>query len=71
VLESAWTNLRATFNKKAGRQARRLNDGTEFDIYKRCISQTDIADWGAKHRLTSSIEYFGDALCAVSFSFVA
>jgi len=53
------------------RQARRLNDGTEFDIYKRYISRTDIADWGAKHRLTSSIEYFGDALCAVSFSFVA
>jgi ubiquinone/menaquinone biosynthesis C-methylase UbiE len=70
ILESAWTDLRARFNEKAGRQARRLNDGTEFDIYKRYISRADIAAWGSKHGLTANIEYFGEALCAVSLSFV-
>jgi SAM-dependent methyltransferase len=66
ILESAWTGLRARFNEKAGRQGRRLNDGAEFDIYKRYISRADIAAWGAKYELASNIEYFGAALCAVS-----
>jgi ubiquinone/menaquinone biosynthesis C-methylase UbiE len=69
ILESAWTDLRAKFNQKAGRQARRLNDGTEYDIYKRYISRADISAWGSKHGVTPNIEYFGEALCAVSLSF--
>jgi SAM-dependent methyltransferase len=69
ILESAWTDLRAKFNEKVGRQLRRLNDGTEFHIYKRCISREDIAAWDRKYGLTSNIEHFGDALCAVSVSF--
>jgi|SRR5688572_30767729 len=69
ILESAWTDLRARFNQKAERQARRLNDGTEFFIYKRYISRADIAAWGTKYGLTASIEYFGDALCAISVRF--
>ena len=69
ILESAWTDLRAKFNEKVGRQLRRLNDGTEFDIYKRYISRDDIAGWDRKYGLTPSIEHFGDALCAISGSF--
>jgi ubiquinone/menaquinone biosynthesis C-methylase UbiE len=69
ILESAWTDLRAKFNEKVGRQLRRLNDGTEFDIHKRYISREDIAAWNRKYGLTPSIEHFGEALCAVSGSF--
>jgi hypothetical protein len=69
ILESAWTPLRAKFNEKVGRQQRRLNDGTEFDIYKRYVSRDDIAAWDRKYGLTSRIEHFGEALCAVSGSF--
>jgi SAM-dependent methyltransferase len=69
ILESAWTDLRARFNEKMGRQLRRLNDGTEFDIYKRYIGRDDITAWESKYGLTLSIEHFGEALCAVSGSF--
>jgi hypothetical protein len=69
ILESAWTDLRAKFNEKVGRQLRRLNDGTEFHIHKRYISREDIAAWDRKNGLTSNIEDFGEALCAGSVSF--
>jgi SAM-dependent methyltransferase len=69
ILESAWTDLRAKFNEKVGRQVRRLNDGREFHIYKRYISRDDIAAWNRKYGLTPRIEHLGDALCAVSGSF--
>jgi len=66
ILESAWTDVRAKFNQKEEQQTRRLNDGTEFQIYKRYISREDIAAWERKYGLSTTIEYFGNALCAVS-----
>jgi len=69
ILESAWTDLRAKFNEKAERQLRRLNDGTEFPIYKRYIGRDDIAAWDRKYGLMTRIEHFGEALCAVSACF--
>lgn len=69
ILESAWTALRVKFNQKVERQARKLNDGTTFDIYKRYIDQADIARWSEKYGLIARVEYFGPALCAVSGSF--
>lgn len=42
ILESAWTDVRARFNQKVEQQTRRLNDGTEFQIYKRYIDREDI-----------------------------
>jgi ubiquinone/menaquinone biosynthesis C-methylase UbiE len=69
VLESAWTPLRFPFNQKIERQGRRLNDGTRFEIYKRYIDRDDIAAWTATHGVKTTIEFFGDALCAVSGTF--
>ena len=66
VLESAWTPLRARFNEKIERQARRLNDGTPFEIYKRYIDQDDVAAWSTKYGVSTTIEFFGDGLCGVS-----
>ena len=68
VLESAWTPVRAQFNQKVERQGRRLNDGTPFEIYKRYIDRDDISAWSAKYGVTTTIEFFGDGLCAVSGS---
>lgn len=69
ILESAWTELRARFNQKTERQPRRLNDGTEFTVYKRYISRDDIAAWERNYGVTTTIEHFGEALCAVSAAF--
>jgi len=69
ILESAWTELRARFNEKTERQARRLNDGKEFKIYKRYISRADIGGWERNHGVRTTIEHFGEALCAVTATF--
>jgi hypothetical protein len=71
ILDSAWTDLRARFNDKVSTQPRRLNDGSEFVIYKRYIDPDDIADWSAKYGAVMRVEYFGAALCAVSGGFEA
>jgi len=65
ILDSAWTELRARFNVKEGTQVRRLNDGTEFEIYKRYLDMKDIATWSECHRVETHIEYFGTALFGV------
>jgi ubiquinone/menaquinone biosynthesis C-methylase UbiE len=70
ILESAWTDVRARFNHKVEQQTRRLNDGTEFQIYKRYIGREDIAAWDRKYGLRTTIEHFGEALCAVSATFI-
>ena len=69
ILDSAWTDLRARFNQKVERQTRRLNDGTEFKIYKRYISRDDIEAWERHHGLRTTTEHFGDAFCALSAAF--
>ena len=69
ILESAWSAERAQVNAKVERQARRLNDGTRFEVYKRYCDRDDIARWAQEHRFTPRIEYFGRALCAVSGTF--
>ena len=51
-------------------QTRRLNDGTEFQIYKRYIGREDIGAWDRKYGLRTTIEHFGEALCAVSATFM-
>jgi SAM-dependent methyltransferase len=71
VLDSAWTDLRARFNTKTGTQSRRLNNGDQFDIYKRYLDQGDIAGWSTRYGINSHIEYFGRALFAVSGRFTA
>jgi SAM-dependent methyltransferase len=71
ILDSAWTEMRARFNEKVSAQGRQLNDGSAFVIYKRYIDRDDIAGWGERYGLTTRVEYFGSALCAVSGAFDA
>jgi ubiquinone/menaquinone biosynthesis C-methylase UbiE len=69
ILESAWTPLRAQYNRKVELQPRALSDGRRFEIYKRYIDHEDIARWRTEHAADVQVEYFGDALCAVSGRF--
>jgi len=69
ILDSAWSTERARFNAKVERQQRRLNDGTEFEIYKRYCDRADIAEWAAKYDATVHVEHFGTAFYAVSGRF--
>jgi demethylmenaquinone methyltransferase/2-methoxy-6-polyprenyl-1,4-benzoquinol methylase len=69
ILDSAWTPMRARYNSKVERQPRALNDGSRFEIYKRYIDQEDIERWRTEHSADVQVEYFGDALCAVSGRF--
>jgi ubiquinone/menaquinone biosynthesis C-methylase UbiE len=65
ILDSAWTPARTAFAVKAGRQERRLKDGTRFEIYKRYCDQRDIAAWTETYGVNLSVEFFGDAFFAV------
>jgi demethylmenaquinone methyltransferase/2-methoxy-6-polyprenyl-1,4-benzoquinol methylase len=69
VLDSAWSDERRRFNAKVERQPRRLNDGSEFEIYKRYLDGADIARWPARYGVAVHIEYFGRAFLAVSGRF--
>jgi ubiquinone/menaquinone biosynthesis C-methylase UbiE len=68
ILDSAYSPERARFNAKVERQARRLSDGTRFEIYKRYFDRQDIAGW-EKYGVTLTIEHFGTAFFAVSGTF--
>ena len=70
IVDSAWTELRAKFNQKVERQARNLNDGTQFEIYKRYFDQEDLSGWANKYDVTISIEHFGTAFFALSGRFM-
>lgn len=61
ILDSAWSNKRVKTRKKEGRQVRKLNNGTAFDIYKRYLTKEDLRIMSKRESLNINIEYFGDA----------
>ena len=69
LLDSAWSDERARFNKKIEQQKRQLNDGTSFEIYKRYCDREDVIGWASKYDATLSVEHFGTAFFAVSGRF--
>jgi SAM-dependent methyltransferase len=69
LLDSAWSDERARFNKKIEQQKRQLNDGTPFEIYKRYCDRGDVLGWANKYDATLCVEHFGTAFFAVSGRF--
>jgi hypothetical protein len=67
----AYSPERARFNAKIERQQRRLNDGTQFEIYKRYLDRQDIGCWSESYDAALSIEHVGTAFVAVSGRFGA
>lgn len=66
ILDSVWSETRAITRKKSGQQKRKLNDGTEFDIYKKYLERTDIKNLGAKYGCKVKVHHFGRTFCAFS-----
>jgi len=69
LLDSAWSDERARFNKKIEQQKRQLNDGTSFEIYKRYSDRGDVLAWANKYGAMLCVEHFGTAFFAVSGRF--
>ena len=69
ILDSAWSPERAKVNDKAGRQDRRLNDGTRFEVYKRYFDRDDVLAWANAYGAQLRIEHFGTAFFAVTGRF--
>lgn len=70
IMDSAWSEERARVNTKIERQARRLNDGTTFEIYKRYLDENDVKAWSDKYSTSLCVEYFGPGFFAVLGKFV-
>ena len=66
VLDSLWTPLRAETAQKEGAVRRRLNDGREFDIYKRYFDAGDILALAKTSGFHAEIEYVGTAFIAAT-----
>jgi SAM-dependent methyltransferase len=55
IIDSVWNDERATTRRRAGLQKRRLNDGREFDIYKRYFTKEDLKDMAREHRMNLDV----------------
>ena len=66
ILDSVWSETRAKTRAKSGQQKRRLNDGTEFDIYKKYFDMMDINGINTKYGFKIDIHHFGKTFCAFS-----
>jgi len=66
ILDSVWSEERAKTRAKSDKQKRRLNDGTEFDIYKKYFERADIESLGIKYGYKIKVHHFGKTFCAFS-----
>jgi ubiquinone/menaquinone biosynthesis C-methylase UbiE len=69
IFDSAYSTERRRFNAKVERQERRLNDGSQFEIYKRYLDRQDVARWAESYGADLAMEYYGIAFLAVSGRF--
>ena len=59
IIDSIWNNERAANRKKTGIQKRVVNDGCEFQIYKRYFEKKDFDDLAEKHKVNLSVIHEG------------
>ncbi len=64
VLDSAWNKARAETRQKEGMQWRTLNDGRQFQIYKKYFDKNDFSCMQDKHGVQFVIEHVGRAFIA-------
>lgn len=59
IIDSIWSNERAVTRKKIGIQKRVVNDGREFQIYKRYFDKKDFEHLADKHKANLSVIHEG------------
>ena len=69
ILDSVWTEARAKIRQKEGPQQRSLNDGREFQIYKKYFTEEDLLLVQSTHKIDLVTEHFGKAFFAARGSF--
>ena len=70
IVDSTWSDERARKRSKEGRQIRKLNNGTTFDIYKKYFTAGDLEEIAKRESLHINIEYFGKAFFIATLSLV-
>lgn len=61
IIDSVWSEERAATRSRTGLQKRRLNDGREFEIYKRYFTKEDLKDMAEKHGMKLDVVQRGRA----------
>lgn len=67
IIDSTWSDDRLKTRLKYGNQIRKLNDGTEFNIFKKYFDEKDIYEFGSKYNLKTEILYFGKTMFVAEF----
>lgn len=62
LIDSVWSEDRAKLREKDGIQSRKLNDGTEFQIYKKYFTKTEAESIGENYGFKSTLKYFGKTM---------
>lgn len=62
IIDSTWSDDRLKTRNKSGNQIRKLNDGTEFTIYKKYFDENDIDTFSNKYSLKTELKYFGKTM---------
>lgn len=55
IIDSAWNDERAATRSRTGLQKRRLNDGREFELYKRYFTKEDFKDMAREYRMNLDV----------------
>lgn len=55
IIDSIWTDERGAVRSRAGLQKRRLNDGREYEIYKRYFTRKDFKDMVREHKINLAV----------------
>jgi ubiquinone/menaquinone biosynthesis C-methylase UbiE len=66
IVDSSWSQDRASTRPKAGFHRRKLQNGREFTIFKRYFAEEDLSALAAKHRLNLDMLYFGRVFLAAA-----
>jgi putative AdoMet-dependent methyltransferase len=64
-IDGAWSLKRAEYREKEGMQVRTLNNGQEFNIFKKYFDESDIKKLSKKYGFTIEQLYLGDVFFAV------
>ncbi len=65
VIDSAWSEKRQEYRRKAGVEERVLEDGRTFRVYKKYFEQSEIEEMLEKHSFSIESIYVGDMLFGV------